>query len=144
MLYKKDGQKWKEITKYRKSYLRKIHGFNRALISWSQRSEVDQNISFRVFPNGVPHIFVQRDKNFFMAPVELLLMISSKRVSHSNNRWLRAPTYKVKIKHPLDGTSLHPPNNCFCVFSKEGIGRLLLVCSRAIHGGRALLRSGAT
>lgn len=54
-----------------------IHGFNRAVISRAQRREVDEDIHLRVLPHGICHVLVDRDQDFFVAPVELLPVVTT-------------------------------------------------------------------
>lgn len=56
-------------------YLRIAHGLHGAVISGPQRGEVNQHINLRVLFHGISHVLEDRDQDFLVSPVKLLLVI---------------------------------------------------------------------
>lgn len=56
-------------------YLCIVHGLHGAVISRSQRCKVDQHVHLRVLFHGVSHVLEDRDQDFLVSPVKLLLVI---------------------------------------------------------------------
>lgn len=54
-----------------------IHGFNSAVIGRAQGRKVDENIHLWVLPHGICHVLVDWDQDFFVAPVELLPVVTT-------------------------------------------------------------------
>ena len=50
-----------------------------------------------------------REKNFFVTPVELLLVVTNKGVDHASYRRFSARADKVEVQHLLHGFRLHAP-----------------------------------
>lgn len=60
-----------------------------------------QKIQILKIHTQMPFETLTVDENFLVAPVELLLVVTSERIDHSCHRRLAAPANKVKIQHAL-------------------------------------------
>lgn len=58
-------------------YLWVLHGLHGAVKGWAQRGKVDEHIHIWVFLNGIAHVLIHRDEDLFVAPVELLFVVST-------------------------------------------------------------------
>lgn len=128
-------------------YLWVLHGLHRAVKGRTQRRKTDEHVHVGVLLHGFTHVFIDRDEDLFMAPVELLLVVSAERrnekkraltsplpfdemykvseglregVNHGRNRRLLSGADVVKVQHALHRSRLHPPNYCLGMFAKKG------------------------
>lgn len=58
-------------------HLWKLQGFNSALVSRPKRSKIDQSIGIWMGAHAVLHLLINRNQNFFVAPVKLLFVIAA-------------------------------------------------------------------
>ena len=100
--------------------LRVIHRLDSGLVSRTQRSKADENVSILVLGHGVTHVLVHREENLVVSPVELLLVIAGEWVDHGSNAWLRPRAHEIEVQHALNSSVLHPPNDGLC-FAREQI-----------------------
>lgn len=63
------------MVQYMMIYLWVLHGLHGAIKSWTQWGKVDEHVHIWVLLHGIAHVFVHRDENLFMAPVELLFVV---------------------------------------------------------------------
>lgn len=71
-------------------YLRVLHGLHGAFKGWAQRRKANENIHIRVLLHSITHVFIHRDEDFFMAPVEFLFVVAT------GGR----PSTKIFMTHP--------------------------------------------
>lgn len=76
-------------------YLRVLHDLHRAVKGGPQRRKADHDIHLGVLPHGVGHVLIDWQQDFFVAPVELLLVITTRqnrkcyiRLFEANSRFL--------------------------------------------------------
>ena len=62
-------------------YLWVLHGLHGAVKGGTQRRKADEHVHIWVLLHGVTHVLVHRDEDLFMAPVELLLVVSTGRTA---------------------------------------------------------------
>lgn len=58
-------------------YLWVLHGLQGAVKGRTQRGEVDEHVHIWVLLHGVLHVLIHGDEDLFMAPIELLFMVST-------------------------------------------------------------------
>lgn len=67
-------------------YLRIVHGLHGAVISGSQRRKVDQHVHLWMLLHGICHVLEDRDQDFLVSPVKLLLVVpTARKQSKSKN-----------------------------------------------------------
>lgn len=72
-------------------YLGIVHGLHGAVVSGSQRRKVDQHVHLRVLLHGIGHVLEDRDQDFLVSPVELLLVIPTARKQSKIKNTLNPP-----------------------------------------------------
>lgn len=66
-------------------YLCIVHGLHGAVISGSQRCKVDQHVHLWMLFHGISHVLEDRDQDFLVPPVKLLLVIPTARSKNTLN-----------------------------------------------------------
>lgn len=65
-------------------YLWILHGLHCAIEGGAQRGKADHYVNLEVLLHSVGHVLVDRNQDFLVAPVKLLLVIATRK--HGNGR----------------------------------------------------------
>lgn len=60
-------------------YLWVLQGLHSAIKRRTQGRKTDEHVHVGVLFHGIAHVLIHRDEDLFMAPVELLLVVSTER-----------------------------------------------------------------
>lgn len=77
-------------------HLRVLHGLHGAIEGRAQRCKADEHVHVGVLLHGVAHVLIHGEEDLFVAPVELLLVVSAERTKRT-----------IRIQTPTAGKGWH-------------------------------------
>jgi len=113
------------------SHLWVLQGLHGAVVGWTQRGEADHHVHIGVLLHGVTHVLIHRDEDLFMAPVVLLLVVSTEKRRSWRKHICRAAFTSVIF------TILKWKRVYFCLYNSAHLRE------RVDHGRDRRLLSGA-